>query len=85
MMTHKHIQQMFSEESDDDWILGFWINIANFIFSASYTRVRLQGGFWVLKTVGSYMFNFYFRVRIDRMNFDENIRDQLISIVMKKD
>ena len=44
MMTHEQIQQMFSEESDD---------IAD--FSASYMRVRLQGGLFVQKLGVSYM------------------------------
>ena len=52
MMTHKHIQQIVSEESDDDNFFLFWINIAD--FSASYMRVQLQAGLLILKTGVSY-------------------------------
>ena len=52
MMTHEQIQQMFSEESDDDEFWFFLINTAD--FSVSYMWVHLKGGLLVLKIGASY-------------------------------
>ena len=53
MVTHEQIQQMFSEESDDDEFWGFesvllilmrlihWFDYGGLVLNASYTRVCL--------------------------------------------
>jgi len=50
MMTHQQIQQMFSEESDDEFF-GFESIL---LICVCYTRIRLQGGLLVKNQVRLY-------------------------------